>query len=140
MPDKNIVLGKVSNIQRCLRRIREVTNLNPQTLDGFNVQDIFVLNLQRAVQSTIDLAAHVVSSEGLGLPANMKEHFLMLQRAGIISEFLTNKMTSMVGFRNIAIHDYESIDPAILKSILKTNLPDLEEFYTSILKRYGFAP
>jgi uncharacterized protein YutE (UPF0331/DUF86 family) len=106
---------------------------------GFNVQDIFVLNLQRAVQSTIDLAAHVVSSEGLGLPANMKEHFLMLQRAGIISEFLANKMTSMVGFRNIAIHDYESIDPAILKSILKTNLPDLEEFYTTILKRYNLV-
>jgi uncharacterized protein YutE (UPF0331/DUF86 family) len=139
MPDKNIVLGKVANIQRCLQRIREVTNLDPQTLDGFNVQDIFVLNLQRAVQSTIDLAAHVVSSEGLGLPANMKEHFLMLQRAGVISEFLANKMTSMVGFRNIAIHDYESIDPDILKSILKTNLPDLEEFYTTILKRYNIV-
>jgi uncharacterized protein YutE (UPF0331/DUF86 family) len=139
MPDVNIVLGKVANIQRCLNRIREVTNLDPQTLNGFNVQDIFVLNLQRAVQSTIDLAAHVVSSEGLGLPANMKEHFLMLQRAGIISEFLANKMTSMVGFRNIAIHDYESIDPAILKSILKTNLPDLEEFYTTILKRYNLV-
>ena len=139
MPDKNIVLGKVGNIQRRLRRIREVTNLNPQTLDGFNVQDIFVLNLQRSVQSTIDLAAHVIASEGLGRPTNMKEHFLMLQRAGIISEFLTKKMTSMVGFRNIAIHNYASIDPEILKSILKTNLPDLEEFYPTILKHYTFA-
>ena len=106
MPDKNIVLGKVGNIQRCLRRIQEVTGLDPQTLDGFNVQDIFVLNLQRAVQSTIDLAAHIISSEGLGLPNNMKEHFLILQRAGITSESLTSKMISMVGFRNIAIHDY----------------------------------
>ncbi len=139
MPDKNIVLGKVGNIQRCLRRIQEVTGLDPQTLDGFNVQDIFVLNLQRAVQSTIDLAAHIISSEGLGLPNNMKEHFLILQRAGITSESLTSKMISMVGFRNIAIHDYQSIDTEILKSILKTNLPDLEEFYTNILKHYGFA-
>ncbi len=45
----------------------------------------------------------------------------------------------MVGFRNIAIHDYQSIDPEILKSILKTNLPDLEDFYTNVLKHYGFA-
>jgi uncharacterized protein YutE (UPF0331/DUF86 family) len=139
MLDKDIVLGKVANIQRSLRRIREVTGMEPQTLDGFNVQDIFVLNLQRAMQSTIDLAAHIIASEGLGLPANMKEHFLMLQRAGIISEFLANKMTSMVGFRNIAIHDYASINPEILKSILKANLPDLEEFYSTILKHYNLA-
>lgn len=139
MPDKNIVLAKVGNIQRCLRRIRHVTNSDPQTLDGFDVQDIFVLNLQRAVQSTIDLAAHAIASEGLGLPANMKEHFLMLQRAGIISEFLTNKMISMVGFRNIAIHDYESIDAEILKSILKTNLPNLEGFYSTIVKHYNLT-
>jgi uncharacterized protein YutE (UPF0331/DUF86 family) len=139
MPDQDVVLGKVSNIQRCLRRIRDVTQLDTQSLASLDVQDIFVLNLQRAVQSTIDLAAHVIASEGLGLPATMKEHFLMLQRAGIISEFLANKMNSMVGFRNIAIHDYESIDPEILKSILKTNLPDLEEFYTAILKRYNLT-
>jgi uncharacterized protein YutE (UPF0331/DUF86 family) len=139
MPDQDVVLGKVSNIQRCLKRIRDVTQLDTQSLASLDVQDIFVLNLQRAVQSTIDLAAHVIASEGLGLPATMKEHFLLLQRAGIISEFLANKMNSMVGFRNIAIHDYESIDPAILKSILKTNLPDLEEFYTAILKRYNLT-
>lgn len=139
MPDKDIVLGKVNNIQRCLRRIRTVTNLDPHALDSLDAQDIFVLNLQRAIQSTIDLAAHIIASEGMGLPATMKEHFLMLQRAGIISEFLANKMISMVGFRNIAIHDYEAIDPAILKSILTSHLPDLEEFYTSILKRYNIA-
>jgi uncharacterized protein YutE (UPF0331/DUF86 family) len=139
MPDKEIVLGKVGNIQRCLQRIREVTGLDPEQLDDPDVQDIFVLNLQRAIQATIDLAAHVIATEGLGLPTTLKEHFQILQRAGVIPEFLANKMTSMVGFRNIAIHNYESIDPEVLKAILKRHLPDLEEFYTAILKHYRFA-
>ncbi|MBI5471247.1 MAG: DUF86 domain-containing protein [Ignavibacteriae bacterium] len=140
MPDKNVVLAKIGNIQRCLRRIRDITNLEPDRLENFDIQDVFVLNLQRAIQSTIDLAAHIIASEGLGLPANMKEHFSILRQSGIIPESLSRRMTAMVGFRNVAIHDYQSIDPEILKSILVTNLPDLEEFYSVILARYNLPP
>lgn len=46
MPDRDIVLAKVAAIQRCLKRIKDVTGLKPDTLDELNVQDIFVLNLQ----------------------------------------------------------------------------------------------
>lgn len=116
-----------------------LTSLDPRALSSLDAQDIFVLDLQRAVQSTIDLAAHIIASEGMGLPTSMKEHFLLLQRSGVVSEFLANKMISMVGFRNIAIHDYEAIDIEILKSILVKHLPDLEEFYTVILKHYHYA-
>lgn len=45
-------------------------------------------------------------------------------------------MQSMVGFRNIAIHDYQSIDVDILKSILTKNLKDIEEFYATVIKAY----
>lgn len=49
MPDKDIVLAKAGAVQRCLKRIKDVTKLNPETLDDLNTQDIFILNLQRAV-------------------------------------------------------------------------------------------
>jgi uncharacterized protein YutE (UPF0331/DUF86 family) len=45
-------------------------------------------------------------------------------------------MEHMVGFRNIAVHDYESINPEILKSIVKHHLGDIEEFYTLVLQRF----
>jgi uncharacterized protein YutE (UPF0331/DUF86 family) len=38
----------------------------------------------------------------------------------------------MVGFRNISVHDYETIKPAIVHSIIKNHLKDFEEFYTVI--------
>ena len=56
MPDRDVVLAKVTAIQKCLRRINDVTGLDPDRLDDLDIQDIFVLNLQRAVQSAIDLA------------------------------------------------------------------------------------
>lgn len=42
-------------------------------------------------------------------------------------------MTKMTGFRNIAVHDYQTLDPEILKSILANGLRDLEEFYATVL-------
>lgn len=136
MPEMDVILAKVSNIQRCLKRIKETTNLNPDSLDDIDKQDIFVLNLQRAIESTIDIAAHIVASDGLGLASTIKDNFKFLWEANIIDIDLLQKMQSMVGFRNIAVHDYQSIDVEILKSILIKNLKDIEEFYTVILKKF----
>jgi uncharacterized protein YutE (UPF0331/DUF86 family) len=136
MPDMDVILAKTGNIQRCLRRIKEASGLNPNSLDEIDKQDIFVLNLQRAIESAIDIAAHIVASEGLGLASTIKDNFKFLSEAGIIDENLLKKMQAMVGFRNIAVHDYQAIDAAILKSILTNNLKDIEEFYAVILKRF----
>jgi uncharacterized protein YutE (UPF0331/DUF86 family) len=139
MPDKDVVLAKVGVIQRCLKRIRETTGLDPHSLDNIDTQDIFVLNLQRAVQASIDLAAHIVASEGLGLPETLKDNFRLLRNRGIINDSITGRMESMSGFRNIAIHDYQAMNPDILKSILTKHLKDLEDFYTAVLVYFKFA-
>ena len=80
------------------------------------------MNLQRAVQATIDLAAHVVGTEGLGLPQDLRENFRLLTNNRIISQELCVRMEKMVGFRNIAVHEYGTLDIEVLKSILSSNL------------------
>ena len=42
-------------------------------------------------------------------------------------------MQKMVGFRNIAVHYYQAIDPNILKSIISHHLKDLEDFYSCVI-------
>jgi uncharacterized protein YutE (UPF0331/DUF86 family) len=140
MPDRDVVLAKVAAIQKCLRRIKDVTGLDSDRLDEIDVQEIFVLNLQRAIQSAIDLATHIVASEGLGIPDTIRGHFVLLERAKIITKTLSKKMQSMVGFRNIAIHDYQALDVDILKAILSKNLKDVEQFYTAVLTHFHMAP
>jgi len=129
MPDRDVVLAKVAAIQKCLRRIKQVTGLSPERLDDLDVQDIFVLNLQRAIQSSIDLAAHIVAFESLGMPDTVRGHFVLPENAKVITKALSQKMQSMVGFRNIAIHDYQNLDIEILKAILSKHLKDLEQFF-----------
>jgi len=136
MPDRDIILAKVASIQRSLGRIRTVTSLDPESLENVDTKDIFLLNLQRGIQAALDLAAHVVASEGLGLPERARESFSLLKNAGIIDGETASKMEKMTGFRNIAVHDYQSLDPEILKSILVHRLKDLEDFYSAILLHF----
>ncbi len=122
MADRDILLAKVGIVKRCLRRIKDITGLEPESLIDITKQDAFVLNLQRAVQATIDLAAHVVASEGYGIPQDLKENFVLLREAGVIEPPLCRKMENMVGFRNIAVHEYQNLNIDILKSILSDRL------------------
>ncbi|MDI6765233.1 MAG: DUF86 domain-containing protein [Bacteroidota bacterium] len=137
MVDNDLIISKIKSIQKCLKRIKDVTRFDPKSLEDIDVQDIFTLNLQRAIQSTLDLASHIVASEGFGMPDSLKEDFIILEKANIISRELTNKMVKMVGFRNIAVHEYQELDVEMLKSILQYHITDLEEFYTAIVKHFA---
>jgi uncharacterized protein YutE (UPF0331/DUF86 family) len=136
LPDKDILSEKITQVQHCLTRIKDVTKLNSELLDDYNIQDVFILNLQRAIQSCIDIAVHISSTEGWGVAKTIRENFVLLADKKVISKDLAVKMTKMVGFRNIAIHDYSNLDVNILKSILKSSLKDIEEFYSEIYGRY----
>ncbi|MEK6571343.1 MAG: DUF86 domain-containing protein [Bacteroidota bacterium] len=135
-PEKDVVFAKIGIIKRCLQRIHEATADDPDSLKVIDKQDVFVLNLQRAIQGAIDLAAHIVSSEGLGVPQDLKDNFDLLREKRIIPYDLVEKMKKMVGFRNIAVHEYQELKLEVLQSILSNNIKELEEFYTAIVKHY----
>lgn len=50
---------KISIIHNCIQQIKLTTNMDPSMLDSQLIQDAFVLNVQRSVQATIDLASWV---------------------------------------------------------------------------------
>lgn len=135
MIDKDVIYEKTNRIQNCLQRIYKTIGQDVGRLDDYDVQDIVTLNLQRAVQLAIDLAAHVVLGKSLGMPQSLKDNFLLLHQNGMIEKSLKEKMERMVGFRNVAVHDYEAINPQILKSIVQNHLKDIEEFYTVLLQQ-----
>lgn len=135
MIDLDVLFKKVNSIQRWLQRIRSKTEDKNSLLHDLDVQDIVVVNLQRAVQTAIDLAAHVVAGKRLGIPNTLKETFEILENNSLLSKDVALQMTKMVGFRNIAVHDYRGIDPAILVAIVDKHLGDLEIFYDMLLSR-----
>jgi len=118
MIEKDAVLSKISIIKNRLDRIKKVTKLKPDSLNEYDKQDIFVLNLQRAIQAATDIANLIISANQYRLPNSYKMAFHILFENGWIESETSKLMQKMVGFRNIAIHDYQEIDVEILKSIL----------------------
>ena len=132
MLEHDVILSKISIIKNCLNAIKKATQLNSDKLDDVMVQDVFVLNLQRAIQAAIDMANVVISQRGLKLPASYRQCFMILRDDQVIDADLCEKMVKMTGFRNIAVHDYQQISVVILKEILKQHLVDLEKYYTRL--------
>lgn len=84
MVDRDVVFAKISSIQRCLKRIQEVSQGKPESLDNLDVQEIVTLNLQRAIQGIIDLAAHVDADEGWGVPQELRKNFDLLSHRELL--------------------------------------------------------
>ena len=135
MPD--IVLNKIQTIEKCLRRIREeYVGHEEHFEENYTKQDSVILNLERASQASIDIATHIVKTERLGLPNTSRELFTMLLDAGIISEAVCKQMQGMVGFRNIAVHDYQNLNIAIVVAIVEKHLGDFEAFTGEVFSGY----
>jgi uncharacterized protein YutE (UPF0331/DUF86 family) len=59
-------------------------------------------------KAAIDMAMHVVADRHLGVPQSTAEAFLLLERSGVIDRPLAAALAGMVGFRNVAVHQYET--------------------------------
>ncbi len=138
MTDAGVVLAKVATMERCRARIAEIRSPARQPyLLPIDIDDLLAVNLQRAAQAAIDLAMHVVSSERYGVPMDLAEGFTLLAKHGVIDEELAGRLRRMVGFRNIAVHQYQALDPAIMLAIADKHLDDLHTYAARILDHLG---
>jgi uncharacterized protein YutE (UPF0331/DUF86 family) len=135
--DTDIVLAKASTVRKCLATIRRLKAPDAPQLEGWIVQDLVILNLQRAAQACLDLANHLITANSLELPRSARHAVEILQEAGVIRREQARIMAGVMGFRNIAVHDYVALDPAIIDAIVVKHLPDLEQFVDTVLAATG---
>ena len=134
MGNELVILNKYSIIERCIKRIKEIYENNPENLKDYNKQDAIVLNLQRACQAAIDIAMYIISVKNIGIPQSIKGAFTVLEDNNIITSEMAKKMRGMLGFRNIAVHEYQELDLDIIQSIIENHLQDLLDFAREMLK------
>jgi len=125
-PD-DIILNKIAVIQRATGRALEEYRKNP-ALSSFTELDALILNLERACQATIDLAMHIISREKWGVPQSSSDAFRILESKSLLLQETTKSLTSMVGFRNIAIHEYQKLNPDIIIHIMENDYQVFSKF------------
>jgi uncharacterized protein YutE (UPF0331/DUF86 family) len=137
MPDDVIAL-KAETIERCIKRAREELAASGDFATDFTRQDAAILNIERACDASIDIADRIIRLRGLGPPSSARDSFSKLEAAGIVDSDLAGRLSRMVGFRNIAVHQYHKLDIEIVEAVIEKRLDDLLEF-SAIALRLSFA-
>ncbi len=132
----DVLTNKCAIIERCVARIGEEYQGDGENLyKNLTRQDSILLNLQRACEAAIDLAMHLVRLERLGIPQESRDAFVLLVKGGMLPYDVGEKMIKMVGFRNVAVHDYQELNLAIVHGIITEHLDDFLAFTRWALAR-----
>lgn len=136
MIDKNLILAKAGRVDDYLRRIREKRSVTvDEFLRNLDRQESILFNLQMAIQGCIDIAAHIISDEELGVAGSTNEMFYILQENGYLPPELTEKLVAAVGFRNLIVHEYGNVDLKKVFNIACENIEDLDLYLKAILEK-----
>lgn len=138
MADIDLIMAKSGSVEKHLRRIRLKADTDLQTfLNDLDRQESILFNLQMAIQNCIDIAAHIISDEGFGVPGSTNDMFYLLEDNGFLSRDLTEKMVKAVGFRNLMVHEYGKIDMDQVFDMARENIDDLNDYLRSIFHKMG---
>ncbi|MFM8518606.1 MAG: type VII toxin-antitoxin system HepT family RNase toxin [Nevskiaceae bacterium] len=131
----DVLLNKAAIIERAVARAREeYAAAGERFATDYTRQDAAVLNIQRACEAAIDMGQHVVRRDRLGVPQGTREIFGLLVQAHRIEPPLAEALQRMVGFRNIAVHQYQALQLPILIRILETHLDEFTVFSSLMLR------
>jgi uncharacterized protein YutE (UPF0331/DUF86 family) len=131
--DRALIEEKLESLRRCVLRVEEKCPSDIEVLlHDFDLQDILALNLSRAVQLCVDIAAHLIVELESPAPTTMGQAFDLMAGSGVIERELAGRLKKAVGFRNIAVHNYEAIDWRIVHSIATSRLGDFTKFARSV--------
>ena len=124
---------KIASLQRCVARAREAHRTAGTGFSSdLDRQDAAILNAIRACDTAIDLANMAIRKNRLGIPTENRESFTVLEREGLVDPTLATRLRAMVGFRNLAVHQYRELDLIIVEHVIQQDLDDLLKFANQV--------
>lgn len=134
MVDRDLLLRKLADLELYLSQLSEYRGLSIEEYRGdWKTQRIVERTLQIAIEACVDIASHVIADRALRVPATYAETFEVLGDARLLEPDLRDAMVRMAKFRNVIVHEYTRVDPAIVVRILNQHLDDLARFRSAVL-------
>ncbi len=135
MVDRLMLGRKLAEMEVYLGQLKEFSGISVTAYKkDWKTQRIVERTLQILIELCIDISNHIISDREMRLPTGYADSFKVLMESRIISKSLSSSMEKMAKFRNIVVHQYEKIDPAIVVTIMHKNLKDFDKFKQAIVK------
>lgn len=131
----DVLHQKIESLRNCIERIESKKPFTAEDLrKNFDLQDIISINLERAVQTCVNLASHLLAENNGPTPVTMAQSFTLLADKKIISEEVSSALVKSVGLRNLLVHEYSKIDWEIVARVANEHLDTFRNFAREILR------
>jgi uncharacterized protein YutE (UPF0331/DUF86 family) len=131
---KAVISKKMDFLNEQIKKINQMDFDENLFVVEDDVHDLVVFRLQQAVETCIDIAAHILAGMDLSQKETAKDAFHFLGEKGIINKDLAFKMGKAADFRNRVVHGYNNFDFQLLFEDYQDNVLDLQQFGAEILK------
>lgn len=119
--------------------VSDLRELEGVSLNEFETDKVLKRYAERtlhlALEACFDIAFHIISDEGLREPATSREALDVLSEGSWLTNTTRERLSGMAGFRNVLVHDYATVDPAVVHGVITTRLQDLVDFSAEISTR-----
>ena len=129
MLNKNLIKTKIRSIQEYLVEIEPILSL-PKEQVVSNIEKLRALerNFQLIVDAMLDINIHLIRELELGSPNDLKSTFIILSEGKIIPSDFAQKISPIVGLRNILVHGYEKVDRNLFVDSFQKNKQDFDKY------------
>ncbi len=134
MVNKNIIYRYLESLEHSIRKLKNMDLTMEMITGDEDIQDLVDRRMQKAIETCIDIAAHIVATEKLGPAETSSALFQLLAKQNIIPRQLAKQLGKAVGLRNILVHEYTQIDYQLAYNDLDKKLADLSLFVQHIQK------
>ena len=136
--DNEVIEQKLEPLRRCFQHTEEKCPSSAEShAEDFDLQDIVALNLTRATQLYVDIGAHLIAGKDIPPSTTMGQTFDALAKFEVINTELAIRMRKAVGFRNIAVHNYEAINWQIAHTIATSHQKNFKNFAKAVIQKCG---
>jgi uncharacterized protein YutE (UPF0331/DUF86 family) len=128
--DEGRVVRLLRGISERTGRLRAAYATNPNGRGDLWLDGIKYL-LVTTIESCVDVAQHLASSENFGAPDSNAGALRELGSRGVIDHTLAEDLALAVGFRNVLVHQYAQVDDAIVLAASE-RLADFDSFVSQL--------
>ncbi|MBI2600612.1 DUF86 domain-containing protein [Candidatus Daviesbacteria bacterium] len=132
--NKTLVFKKLDFLNSYLHKIESMDFSEEAFVEDADIHDLIVFRLQQAVETCIDIAAHIIAGLDAPQKETAKDAFIFLGEKEIIDVDLAKRMGQAADFRNRAVHGYNNFDYRLLFKDYREDLKDLRQFGAEIIK------
>jgi uncharacterized protein YutE (UPF0331/DUF86 family) len=134
MVDPEVLASRIGKLRGYLEKLHILAAIPQQEfLHDFTKVESTKHLLQVSIECCLDIAHHIVASEGYRTPADSYDTFVVLHDNDILPADFMPRLRQMVRFRNRLVHMYWEVDDVTMYRVLQENLSDFETYIGHVL-------